>query len=217
MASALTIEQSNCRLDRATEVGLNLLIRELGGEHQGMPLFKLEWAAETNLGRKVPVCFHPVPFSYHLLVWEPPSPMLTKYARELGEDTSKGTYACVTHFVDNDNRPFPPTKFIMEHVLPILKRAQETAKAALIGERAIVERNRARRKEELLSEEKAKERAYDSYAESILNDAKPAFDGNPMSTSKHSANISLSDLRETKPNVDVPEKFDFTLRSKKNS
>lgn len=213
----VTLLEGSVRLSLDEETALNLLIRELGGEHQGMPLFKLEWAAETNTRTKVPVCFHPVPFSYHILVWEPPSPLLSKYAQELGEDTSKGTYACVTHFVDDKENPFPPTIFVMEKMLPILKRAQETAKAALIGEKAIVERNRAKRKEELLSQEKEKERQYDSYAESLLNDAKPAFDGNPMSTSKHSANVNLSDLRVTKPNVDAPKNFDFTLRTKKNS
>lgn len=216
MAISLLLE-GGLRLSQAEEAALNLLIRTQGGEHEGMPLFRLEWCADTNMGRKVPVCFHPIQFSYHILVWEPPSPMLTSFARELGEDTSKGTYSCVTHFVDDKDCPFPPTKFIMESVLPILKRAQETAKAALMGERAIVERNRAKRKQELLATETAKERAYDSYAESLLNDSKPAFDGNPMSTSKHSAGIVLTDLERSKPNADVPHKFDFTLRSRKNA
>jgi hypothetical protein len=213
MAPTILLE-GGLRLSQAEEAAFNLLIREQGGEHEGMPLFKLEWAAISNLGRKVPICFHPVQFSYHILVWEPPSPMLTHFAHELGEDTSKGTYSCVTHFVDDKDQPFPPTVFIMEHMLPILKRAQETAKAALMGERAIVERNRRERKAQLLAEVQAKEKAYDSYAEAILNDAKPAFDGNPMSTSKHSSGIVLTDLRE--PNVDVPKQFDFTLRRKQN-
>lgn len=216
MAPALLLE-GGLRLSRDEETALNLLIRAQGGEHEGMPLFKLEWAADTNLGRKVPVCFHPLQFSYHILVWEPPSPMLMSFARELGEDTSKGTYSCVTHFVDDKEQPFLPTKFVMEHVLPILKRAQETAKAALVGERAIVERNRRERKAQLLAQEKAKEQAYDSFAESLLNDAKPAFNGNPMSTSKHSAGIVLTDLEKSKPNIEVPKKFDFTIRPKKNS
>jgi hypothetical protein len=215
MSLALSLE-GGLRLSQAEEIALNLLIREQGGEHEGMPLFKLEWAADSNMGRKVPICFHPLQFSYHILVWEPPSPMLTSFARELGEDTSKGTYSCVTHFVDDKDQPFPPTKFVMEHILPILKRAQETAKAALMGEKAIVERNRRERKTRLLAEEKAKERAYDSYAESLLNDSKPAFDGNPMSTSKHSSGIVLTDLERSKPNADVPEKFDFTIRPKRN-
>lgn len=211
------LNEGGIRLSQAEEAALNLLLREAGGEHQGMPLFKLEWAAETNRGRVVPVCFHPVPFSYHILVWEPPSAVLNAFSHQLKEDTSKGTYSCVTHFVDPLDRPFQPTVFIMEKVLPILMRAQETAKAALIGERAIVERNRARRKEQLLAEEKAKEKAYDSFAESVLNDAKPAFDGNPMSSSAKSASITLSDLKGTRPNEGVPEKFDFTLRRKPNS
>jgi len=137
------------------------------------------------------------------------------FGTELKEDTSKGTYSCVTHFVDDNDIPFQPTIFIIEKMLPILRKAQDTARAALTGQRAIVERNRTRRKEQLISIEKNKERAYDNYAESILNDAKPAFSGNPMSSSTHSANIVLSDLKGTKPNIDVPDSFDFTIRRNK--
>jgi hypothetical protein len=216
MATA-TLIGGGIRLDRETELALNILLRREGGEHEGMALFKLEWCADTNRGLHVPVCFTTNPMSYHILVWEPPSIALTMYETQLKQDTSKGTYNCVTHFESADGIPFAPTIFVIEKVIPILKRAQETARAALMGQNAIVQRNRAKRKEQLVAIEKAKERAYDNYAESILNDSKPAFDGNPMSTSKGSAGIVLTDLQKTKPNIDVPDKFDFTVRTKRPS
>ena len=133
----------------------------------------------------------------------------------LSEDTSKGTYNCVTHFVDENDIPFAPTIFVIEKVIPILKRAQETARAALLGERAIVERNRAKKREEILDRQKAKDRAYDSYVESVLEDTNPAFNGNPMSTSTTSASKTLSDLKPIQQ--DRPEKFDFTIRRERLS
>jgi len=90
------------RLTQAEELAINELLLRSAGDCEGMPLYRVTWAADDNHGLarkhlpscpktnpmdwscdcptlepwKLPVCWHENQCSYHLLSWEPPSPSL---------------------------------------------------------------------------------------------------------------------------------------------
>jgi hypothetical protein len=230
------------RLPLAEEKALNLLLLKAGGSEHGAQLYKLGWALEDNHATydetsgqykydavKIPICFHPCQASYHLLVWEPPSVALEEYASQLiGEDTSKGSYNCILHFIDGENgQPFKPTASIMELVIPAMKSFNEIAFAARRGFQSTVARMRKQKIAAVEDQEKKKQKDYDGYALALLEDSAPAFEGNPTTFPNIAAtggwrskelfkSASFSDLlpgeRDKPSAVIAPERFVFTAR-----
>lgn len=185
------------RLSPAEELALNILIKRAAGEESGMALYKLGWALEDNNStwdsekhqfiydpaKKTPVCFHASQASYHLLSWQPPNDGLLSYESQfVGEDLSRGTYNCILHFVDpQTDEPFNPTAVLMERIIPMLKEMHESAVAGRKGFLATQQALRKKRIERIQDAEKKKVKAYDSYAENLLEDRSAAFEGNPTS------------------------------------
>jgi hypothetical protein len=158
-------------LPQAEEAALNVLLHRAAGDAEGMPLYRISWAARDN-ARVVPICFHEVQGSYHLLSWEPPTTGLLGYEREMKEDFSRGTYACILHFVDPQTKePFNPTTTLMENIIPRLKEMRKLAEAGRRGYQATVERGRADKIAAERDRQKAEERRYDQKADEVLADA----------------------------------------------
>lgn len=183
------------RLSREEEAALNVLLRRAAGEEQGMPLYRLSWAIEDNAAtfdsltdtykfdpNRIPLCIEPNQASYHLLAWSPPTATDMMHEHEfLGEDLSRGLYTCILHFLDpQTGNPFNPTASILEHIIPVLSEFNQIARATWHG--MVAERNKLRTQKinAWKEQEKLAEKRYEKYAEALLEDSKPAFEGNPF-------------------------------------
>lgn len=187
------------RLKRSEELALNELLRRNGGELGGRALWQVRWAADDNAGLarqhvcgksdpwdwtrcacprdefSVPLCFHENQLSYHLLSYSPPNLDMMQFQREMREDLTKGTYACLQHFVDpRTGVAFSPTHNIIEVMVPLLRQMREIGNAADHGYNATVDQLRVKRAERDAAEQKKKDRAYDTYADAMLEDAMPS-------------------------------------------
>lgn len=229
-------------LSRAEEDALNILLARAGGFEGDVQLYRLGWAMEDNhctfnrdLGeyvynpeKKTPICFHASQASYHLLSWEPPMP--EEYRGQfVGEDTSKGTYNCILHFVDPvTQQPIAPTASLCERIIPSILEMHQIAFAARKGFNATRDQLRQKRIDSVKEGEKKQQKSYEAYAEAVLEDSAPAFEGNPFSfpgekgrsasERKHEPRIMLTDgdAPASKPlePVSQPSNFSFSSKSR---
>lgn len=235
------VVEGAARLSRAEEQAINLLLRRAGGEEDGMQLYKLGWALEDNychfnpstneyvydFENRTPICFHPQQASYHLLVWEPPSAQhetLVASGELKGDDARKGSYNCVNHFIDpKTEEPLSPQEVrvqLIEITIPTMKQMTELAQAARKGFLATQYRLRKERIARIQADETKKQQQYNSYAETLLEDSAPAFEGNP--TSFPTKGKSFSDLMpgeraEKQSQVEQPTEFAVSVRSRVKS
>jgi hypothetical protein len=183
------------RLSTAEELALNLLLKRAGGEENGAQLYKLGWAMEDNqttfdreIGRykfdpkKIPICIEANQASYHLLSWAPPTQTDMELEHEFhGEDFSKGTYACIMHFLNPDGSPINPTASMIERIIPVLTDFSEIAAATRKGFTSDVKRLRAQKIMANKQKEAEAAKRYEHEAEALLESDVPAFEGNPTS------------------------------------
>lgn len=231
------IVQGLTRLPLSEERALNIMLQRHGGEVDGVPFYKLGWALEDNhsswnanvghyvydMEKKTPICFHENQASYHLLAFEPPSAQFQSmvHAGELkGEDARKGTWNCLFHFQDQETgQPTKPTIQLIEVILPVIRQLNEIALAGYRGFDATVQQLRSARIEKLKGIEKKKEADYENYADNLLAEQAPAFEGRPTSFSgtKHKTSAELMpgerglDKRDV---ADQPVEFAFSTKSR---
>jgi hypothetical protein len=196
------------RLSPAEEKALNVLLARYGGlAPTGQPWYRLEWGPASNEGRAVPLCFfglgadgqkEPAYFSYHLLGYEMPSAGAILAGHMLGEDHTKGSYACLVHFVDPiTGEPFRPTATIVEIIIPALREAGKLAVARAYGDDAAARRLRAEREQRFYDRQRAQKRAYELWAEEVLDEAFPPFlnpYSGPAGKQRQFADLHPSDL-----------------------
>lgn len=195
------------RLSREKEVALNELLKRHAGDVDGIPFYKISWAADDNrsLARnhqvycpktnpfdwdcgcplaepdKLPLCFSEHQQSYHLLSWEPPNMGMMMLESQTKEDYSRGTYSCILHFVDQaTGKPFDPTGVIVEKMIPVLSELRVSDQAARKGLDAVVNRERQKRIDAAHERQQRKDKEYDNFATALLDDAAPALEGQPF-------------------------------------
>lgn len=214
-------------MSREREQALNALLAKYGGlSPTGLPYYKLEWAPESN-SRKVPLCFYgyneqgeraPEWFSYHLLSWEPPSQANLILQHELHEDLTKGSYACLNHFVDEHDKPFQPDAAIIECIIPVILDIHEIARAAYAGADAELQRMRGERERKFYDKVARQKREYEARADAILDDSLPMSADNPTSYpgDKHRqlCELDLSDIPRLRE--EQRAKFAFVPRDSNN-
>jgi hypothetical protein len=195
------------QLSQSEEAALNVLLHRSAGDAEGMPLYKISWAARDNAGKAIPLCFHECQASYHLLSWEPPSAAFNAYATHFkGEDFSRGSYACLLHFVDPQTKnPFNPTNALMENIIPRLKAMRELAEAARHGYNATVEKLRREKIAKEKERQAREEKRWDAHADEVLKEAseRAAADKTRLETDVR------TEVQEQ------PEEFVFTARAKR--
>lgn len=214
------------RIADETLRALNELLRRQAGDYQGMPLYKVSWSGDDNKGLarrhgvscpktdpfdwdcecplaspgSLPRCFHENQASYHLLSWEPPSRDMMAFEEQTGEDYSRGTYACVMHFIDpTTGEPVDPTAAIVEKMVPVLKEMREATNAALHGYNAILRRTRQDIMNREIARQERLKKKRDTDIDAMLRETEPAFGGEAFAgqvpKQKQTADKSLSDLR----------------------
>lgn len=237
-ASGATIVSGLERLSSDEEKALNLLLRRAGGEIDGVPFFKIGWAMEDNFShwdssknsfvyepeKKTPICFDPNQAAYHFLAWEPPSSQFEELVAsgELKGEKIGGTYNCLFHFLDrNTQRPNKPTIQLIEVIIPVMKQFAEIAFASSKGFDATVQQIRTKKIQQLKDNEEKKSTDYEKFADSLLEDSKPAFEGNPTSF-QGKKRRTFSDLmpgerpRHRKTTGEPqPKDFAFSVKSRK--
>ena len=236
-----TIVSGGLRLSHEEELALNVMLHRHLGDTDGMPNYKIGWAIEDNHSTwdattgsykydpdvRTPICFHENQASYHLLAWEPPtsSPALGQIK---GEDTSKGTYNCVFHFVDKQTGdPYSPSEIkvqLLEIVIPTMKEINQLALASRKGYEATAARLRRATIDRIKTEEKRQEQEYAEYATNLLENEAPAFEGNPFAAGSGKRGRNFADLKlgeslknpnpQSEPTVQ-PSDFAFSVKSRK--
>lgn len=231
MESAIIIGGS--RLSRAEELAVNELLRRTAGDCEGMPIYKVSWAADDNHGLsrkhlptcpktnpmdwacgcpmaepwKLPTCFFDNQMSYHLLSWEPPSPALdqsesqTRLEGFMGEDYSKGTYACVMHFINSQTQE-PITNVlavVIEKIIPALRTSAEFIQLAQHGANAVLQAKRAQRSRDIKADlEKKQQKERERSLEVLTEVLHRPFGGEPFSApgtkGRQTSEIVTSDL-----------------------
>lgn len=230
VADGPMIVGAGVRLSLAEEQALNVMLRRAAPDIDGMPMYRLGWAMEDNfaspdasggpykfdLEKFTPICFEPNQGSYHFLVFEPPS---AASAQLKGVDPKRGTYNCLFHFIDpQTQQPFNPTVQMLEIIIPTIKQLNEIAMASYKGFQATLTALRQRTIDRLKAQEEKKQKDYEAYADSVLEDKAPAFEGNPFSAPGPQGQ-KFSDLkpgeREVAEPAPLPSDFAFSVRSRK--
>lgn len=237
-SSGALVTPGGRRLPREKEIALNLLLKRAAGEEDGMQLYRLGWAMEDNctdpdpanpnrvrfnFDRRTPVCFHHAQASYHLLAWAPPTSAPESHLLK-GEDVRKGEYNCIFHFIDpKTDEPFDPTASLIENIIPMLKEFNEIAVATRRGFGAEMDRLRRAKVNRWQDEEKKKEADYNKFADDLLADTAPAFEGQPTSfpgaKEKTFADLRPGErtLKESVPASEQPDSFAFSIRHRGQS
>lgn len=157
---------------------------------------------------RLPVCFHPIQNSYHLKSWEPPDAgaedtLLIQSQLGVSEDLSKGSYRCLFHLVDAQTQTplqLPILReLVVEAIIPLLKVGMEGQKALAYGRTMRRKELIRQRQKEAADRESYLAKSYDSFADSLLGDAIPAFGGESWggghgAKSRHSSELETSDI-----------------------
>lgn len=173
----------------------------------------MDWTCDCPMAEPwlLPVCWHENQQSYHLLSWEPPteahrlSESQTRIEGFVGEDYSKGTYACLLHFIDPRTHE-PLTNIlpvVVEQIIPRLRAMKEMVLLAQHGANAAVQSKREQRARDIKQQvELQQARDRQKQVDMLTEVMRPGFDGKPFSApgrkGRHSNEVVISDLSRGK-------------------